>query len=215
MSYDYKTSSLDKTLCKLPSIRAPGAKHLNTKLISLDQIYVAPYTDNPVRKKGKNLEHIDKLAISLSHGIDYNKRLPVVRKCNRIIDGTHYDYELICGNHRMEAMNKCGFQEWLFDVYDFGLNNISFEDSIRTFQLIENDHEPQLESSMDDVANVIIRLIDHKSKLVKNDEKSIANYIDTYCTNMHGNTKGKVLRTVVSACGSHQDVVTYTPVDVY
>ena len=150
MSYDYKTSSLDKTLCKLPSIRAPGAKHLNTKLISLDQIYVAPYTDNPVRKKGKNLEHIDKLAISLSHGIDYNKRLPVVRKCNRIIDGKHYDWELVAGNHRFEALARNGYKEWIFDVYEFGVNGITFDDSLLTFQLEENNHVPQLEASQED-----------------------------------------------------------------
>lgn len=214
MSNHFNTASLDAAKCVVAKIVAPGTKFIETKKIKLSQIYVPPFTDNPVRKKGKNLEHIDKLSISLMHGIDYNKRLPIVRKCNRIINGVHYDYELVCGNHRMEAMHKNGYQEWLFDVHEFGLDGISFEDSLRTFQLIENDHEPQLESSIDDVVNVIKRLIEYNSDLVKNEEKSIAAYVDNYCQHMHFQTKGKVVRSVVSACGAYQDVVTYTPRDL-
>ncbi len=214
MSYTFKTSELDKSKCKKFNFVSPGAKYIGTEIIELSKIYVPPFTNNPVRKKGKKLEHIDKLSISLMHGIDYDKRLPVVRKCNRIIDGIHYDYELVCGNHRFEAMNRNGYQEWLFDIYDFGLNGVNFEDSIRTFQLIENDHEPQLESTIEDVANVIGELIQHKSKLVENNESSIADYVDAYCKNMHFQTKGKIVRMVVSKCGAYQDVVTYTPDDL-
>ena len=214
MTQSVKTPALDISKCTLPAITTPGAKFKTVKTINLNKIYVPPFTNNPVRKKGKNLEHIDKLTISFSHGIDYTKRLPVVRKCNRIIDGKHYDWELVAGNHRMEALTRNGYQTWLFDVYEFGLNVVSFEDSLLTFQLEENNHVPQLEASMDDAANIIIRLIEHKSKLVKNNEKSIGEYVDSYCGNMHHQTKGKVIRTVVSACGAYQDVVTYTPIDI-
>ena len=214
MSYDFKTENLDKSKCILTKVQTPGVKYKETKIIKLDTIYVPPFTDNPVRKKGKDLQHIDKLAISFSRGIDYAKRLPVVRKCNRIIDGVHYDYELVDGNHRMEALARNGYDEWLFDVYEIGLNGVSYEDSLLTFQLDMNDHEPQLESTIDDVSNIIIRLINHKSKLVKNTEASIGEYVDTYCSNMHYQTRRKIVRTVVSQCGAYQDVVTYTPHDL-
>jgi hypothetical protein len=67
---------------------------------------------------------------------------------------------------------------------------------------------------MDDVSNVLCKMIEHNSKLVQNNEQSIAAYVDSYCPNMHHGTKGKIVRTVVSMCGAYQDVVTYTPHDL-
>jgi hypothetical protein len=139
---------------------------------------------------------------------------PVVRRNVRVVDGQNYDWELICGNHRVEALSTCGYEEWIFDVYEFALNGLSFEDSVRTFQLQENDHEPQLESSQDDVVNVISRLIKHGSRLVDNSEKSIANYVSTFLPNVHWQTQSKIVRSVVAANGSYQDIVTYTRDDV-
>jgi hypothetical protein len=195
-------------------ITSPGTKYVDRLPVPLSRIYVPPMSDNPVRKKGKDLRNIQKLTKSLMNGINYSKMPPVIRKNPRIVDGVHYDYELVCGNHRYEALVACGYDQWIFDIYEFALNGISYEDSVRTFQLQENDHEPQLESSIDDVVNVISRLIDYGSKLVNNTESSISNYVTDYCPNMHWQTQSKVVRAVVAACGAYQDVVTYTPDDV-
>lgn len=212
----FKLSSLDVSKVTFGSIKSPGVRMAKDgrKIVELSTIYVPPMADNPVRKKQKNAEHIQKLTQSLTNGIDYALMPPVVRWNPRIVDGVSYDYELICGNHRYEALTILGYKQWIFDVYEFALNGISYEDSVRTFQLQENDHRPALESSKDDVINVISRLISYGSTLVENTESSIGAYVDEFCPNMHHQTKSKVVRGAVGACGAYQDIVTFTAVDV-
>lgn len=207
-------NKLDPEKVTFAVIVSPGVKFIQRIAIKLGLIYVPPMSDNPVRKKGKDLRNIQKLTKSLANGINYSKMPLVVRKCARVVDGVHYDYELVCGNHRFEALTALGQLEWIFDVYEFALDGISYEDSVRTFQLQENDHEPQLESSIEDVVNVISRLIDRGSKLVDNTEASITSYVTRFCPNMHWQTQSKVVRAVVAACGAWQDIVTYTPKDI-
>lgn len=206
---------LDRKLVTAVPITAPGCKFKDYDLIELNKIYVPPMADNPVRKKGKNLVNVQKLAISTSRGIHYDKMPPIVIKKSRIVNGVHYEYELICGNHRFEAFLNNSFTEWIFAIYDLAQNGISYEDSVRTLQLVENDHDPALESSDEDISNIISRLIAHGSSLVKNDEDSIREYVETYCRNKHWQTKAKIVRQTVRLSGAYQDVVTYTAKDAF
>jgi hypothetical protein len=207
--------SLDHKLVTAVIIHSPGTKFHHYEVIPFDEIYVPPMANNPVRKKGKNPHNVEKLAQSTSRGIQYDKMPPVVRKCSQIIDGKHYKYELVCGNHRMEAFIKNGYDRWIFGIYEFGLDGISYEDSVRTFQLIENDHSPALESSDEDISNVISRLISMGSNLVQNNEDSIREYVETYCKNKHWQTQAKIIRQAVRLSGAYQEVVTYTADDAF
>jgi hypothetical protein len=81
--------------------------------------------------------------------------------------------------------------------------------------LVENDHDPSLESSDEDISNIVSRLIAHGSALVTNDEDSIRNYVETYCRNKHYQTKAKIVRQAVRLSGAYQDVVTYTAKDAF
>lgn len=211
----FDTNTLDKSLVTAQPISAPGAIFQKFEEIDLDKIYVPPMADNPVRKKGKNLVNVQKLAISTSRGIHYDKMPPIVQKKSRIVDGKHYEYELVCGNHRFEAFLTNGFTRWIFAIYKLAQNGYSYEDSVRTLQLIENDHDPALESSDEDISNVISRMIAHGSALVKNDEDSIRNYVETYCRNKHYQTKAKIVRQAVRLSGAYQEVVTYTAADAF
>ena len=206
----FKLDTLDCDKVTYATIVSPGTKYVGRKIIKLSQIYIPPFTDNPVRAKGLDLPNIQKLVKTLSKGINYSKMPPVVRWNPRVIDGVHYDYELVCGNHRVAAMHSLGYDRWIFDIYEFRTDDYSYEDSVRTFQLQENDHEPALASSTSDVVNLISRLISQKSALVENNEQSISAYVSQYCPNMHWHTQGSVVKKVVQANGAYQDVITYT-----
>jgi hypothetical protein len=211
----FDISTLDPKKVTAEPIVGPGSIFEKFDTIRLEKIYVPPMSDNPVRKKGKNLTNIEKLAQSLSRSIHYDKMPPIVLKRSKIVDGKHYEYELICGNHRLAAFLKNGFDQWIFAIYKVAQNGYSFEDSVRTLQLIENDHDPALESSDEDISNTVARLINKGSTLVQNNEDSIREYVETYCKNKCWQTKAKIVRQAVRLSGAYQDVVTYTADDAF
>lgn len=211
----FDVNTLDREKVSFSGLISPGTEFVDNYVLDLSEIYVPPMADNPVRKNGKNLVNVQKLTQSFSRGIQYDKMPPVVRKCSRIIEGHHYKYELICGNHRFEALQNNSYTKWIFSLYNFALNGYSFEDSVRTFQLKENDHSPALEASDADISNIVARLIAHGSSLVQNNEDSIRNYVETYCINKHYQTKAKIVRQAVRLSGAYQDVVTYTAQDAF
>lgn len=211
----FDINTLNSSAVTFAPIVSPGVRFVENKIIPLKNIYVPAMAVNPVRSKGKVLTNVQQLSQSFSVKIDYSEMPPVVLKLSRQVNGKHYKYELVCGNHRMEAFRSLGYDQWIFSVYDFAQDDVSFEDSVRTFQVIENNHNPALPSSEDDLTNIITRLIMHNSSLVSNTESSIRDYLDTYCTNVHHNTKAKIVRQVVRNCGAYQDVVTYTSDDAF
>jgi len=211
----FDTQTLDPQLVTFKALRCAGTKFEGYITIPLDEIYIPPMADNPARKNGKDPVNVNDLTQSLSHGIDYSLMPPTVRRCSRIVDGKHYKYELIAGNHRMEAFTNNKYDKWIFGVYEFAINGYSYEDSVRPFQLMENDHRPSLPASEGDVSNIIVRMIAHGSKLVTNDENSIRAFVDKFCKNKRPQTKGAIVLKVIRACGTYQDVVTYTAKDAF
>lgn len=211
----FNTQTLDPRLVTIKPLQCAGTKFEDYYIIPLDEIYVPPMADNPVRLKGKDAVNVMSLTQSFYHGINYSLMPPVVRRCSRIVDGKHYKYELIAGNHRMEALANNKFDRWIFGVYEFAQDGYSYEDSVRPFQLLENDHTPALPASEGDISNTIVRLIAHGSKLVTNDEDSIRAFVNKYCKNKHHGTKGAIVLKVIRACGTYQDVVTYTAKDAF
>jgi hypothetical protein len=209
-------STLDPKKVTFVPIETAGTKFIKYELIELNKVYVPPMSDNPVRVKGKDPKNVYKLTqIFARVGIDYSRMPPVVYKESFIKDGKHYEYVLVAGNHRFEAFEHNKFTQWIFGVYEFSCDGLSFEDSLYNFELIENDHTPQLESSEDDVVNMVSRMISHGSKLVSKDEKSIRDYIETVCSNKHHQTKGSIVRRIVRQSGAYQDIVTYTAEDAF
>jgi hypothetical protein len=80
---------------------------------------------------------------------------------------------------------------------------------------MDNDHRPSLPSSEGDISNTIVRMIANGSKLVTNDEDSIRAFVKKYCKNKAPNTRGAIVLQVIRACGTYQDVVTYTAKDAF
>jgi len=211
----FNTRDLNLNKVTFKPIQSPGQKFEHYEIIQLDEIYIPPMPDNPTRSSGKDPVNIQALTQSLSHGINYNLMPPVVRRNSRIIDGKHYKYELIAGNHRMEALLNNKYDEWIFGIYEFAVNGYSYEDSVRTFQLMENDHNPALVSSEKDISNTITRMIAYGSTLVTDDEASIRRYVETYCKNKHGNARNAIVKRVLRNRGVYQDIVTYTAKDAF
>lgn len=211
----FDTQALDYKLVTFDKLVSPGSVFVTYDKIFLDDIYVPPMADNPVRVGGKDPVNVMALVQSFSHGIDYSRMPPTVRRNPRIVDGKHYTWELITGNHRIEAFSILGYTEWIFGVYEFAQNGYSYEDSVRTFELMENDHKPQLASSENDVVNTVSRLIDYGSRLVDNTEDSIRRYCITYLPNMHGNKRNSIVLKTMRKCGTYQDIVTYTAKDTF
>lgn len=210
MGIMFHTKTLNVNLVTASPIVCKGTRFLENLVIPLEDIYVPPMADNFARKEGKDSKHVMALKYALSDGIDYSKAPPVVRKNSRIIDGKHYKYELIAGNHRYEALYENKYEEWIFSVYEFGLDGCSFNQSKWSFQLKENNHLPQLVSSPEDIANAVVRIISEKVEEVPLTKEQIKDMVKEY-------TKVKVtdiVNKIVASCGIYQDIVTYTQKDV-
>jgi hypothetical protein len=190
----------------------PGVKYRDVDVINLDDIWVEPRENNHARHDTLDEYQIQKLVVQLGNGINYNLSPPIVKELVNpiVVKGKTYHYILICGHHRFEAMMRLGFDRWIFWIYDLCLNGYSIDDSKTTLQILENDHNTPLPNKAEDVSGAVSHLIQHNSKLVINTEDSIKNYIDTYCKNMHHNTRAKAVAQVMSKLGTYQRVVTYT-----
>lgn len=202
---------LDKSKLTRTLIVSPGSKYVETKIIQLDDIYVPQSvkgtTVNRVRFNGPNQNHINKLAESFAKGIDYSKPLPIVVKKSQWVEGKYYEYELVAGAHRFEAKRKNNTKEWLFDVYETGVDGVSNTKAIASLQIRENDHTPEQPNSADDLINLLSYLI--KVKELKNTEDSIRDYLYENTNNLHSATLAKVVRQTVTRNGAYQDIKTY------
>ena len=217
----FDINTLNPSKVTFGQYKTPGVEYIDRRIVDFSKIHIPPMKYNPVRKKGKNYNNIQRLTESFRNGISYSEPPPIVREKVQLIDGHTYEYELIAGNHRLEALFSNNYSKWIFDVYAIvGNANCTYEDSLRTLQLDENDHSPHLETSEDDAVNIICRLLDHNSKIVKPDADSIRDYLDAHCKNMHGNTKGKVISDIIrnqkknNGVLVYSDIVNYTAPDV-
>jgi hypothetical protein len=206
---------LDPEMVKAVMIKSPGAKFVENKVISLSKIYFPPSNENNVRVNGKDPSHVQLLASCLSQGIDYAQLPPIVYPKHQIIDGVHYDYVMVAGWHRVEAMKLLEFDRWIFSIYLLAQNGVSLNDSYITLQALENNHVARKESGENDIANAIGKLLHEGSTLVSKEEQSIKAYVDYVCSNKPHQTKSKIVRMVVLANGVYQDTVTYTANDAF
>tara|TARA_Y100000389_G_C17366688_1_gene466689 strand:- start:78 stop:1061 length:984 start_codon:yes stop_codon:yes gene_type:complete len=207
---------LDITKLTRVKIVSPGSKFKETKVISIDKIYVPKdstgQTLNRARKKYLNQDHINKLSVSLQNGIDYSKPCPIVIKNLQWRNGENFEYELICGAHRYSAMTAANIKEWIFDVYEIGVNDVAKDLAVSSLQIRENDHQPELASTADDLSNIVSYLI--SKKLIKNTEIDITDYLEANAKNLHHTTFKKVVLATVRKNGAYQDIRTFPAADL-
>lgn len=195
-------------------LKSPGSSFEHYREIEFTNIYVSEFGAlNKVRAEGKDTEHVNNLEESFSHGIDYSKMPPVVRWNPQKVNGKLYDYELVCGDHRIEALKHLGANKWVFGVYKFGVDDYIVTESIYLFQLTENDHEPAKPASQADVAKIGSMLV--KEGFLQQDEPSIREFVDLVCKNKSKYLKGRIVSNILSASGHSPDVGTYTKDSAY
>jgi len=195
-------------------VLSKGTKFIESKILKVDEVYIPSTGDvvrNQARKRGLSSDHVNRLSTSLAGGIDYSQCPPVVRKLShpKVINGRVYHYELVAGFHRLAAMQRAGIEYWIFDVYEFGVNGVTENFAIRTFQLEENNKLPSLPSKAEDIIEVLLALTHGSEPEVPRTEEAITAYVEEHCSHIHGNTKRKIIRKVVEATGAAQDVTTF------
>jgi hypothetical protein len=211
----FNVHTLDPQKVTASIIVVPGVNYKASKVIEFKDVYIAPREYNHARVTSKDPNHVTLLMDSFTNGIEYDRRPPIVREKARQIDGVIYKYELVCGHHRLEAMKRLGYDRWIFWVYEIGLNGYTPEASRVILQIVENDHAAVLPSSVEDAVGAIIYLLSTSSEQVQNTEQSIRDFVDTYCKNMNGNKKGKVVRQVMAKAGTYRRIVTFTADDAF
>jgi hypothetical protein len=195
-------------------IHSKGSEFVDYKILDLDRIYAPPASDrNKARAEGLDEPNVQDLEQALLNGINFGEKPMVVRWNPQVIDGESYDWELICGNHRFEALTNLNQTQYYFAVYKFGVSGVKTVKAIYDFQLVENNHSPRKSSTELDVINVGSRLIDQK--LLNNDEESIRSWVNTVCSNKANTTRGKIISAILQANGVHQDITTFTTKGAY
>lgn len=220
MSFDPSDIIVDKVAYGV--LESPGIEFVERRMVNIDNIYIRPIQDdNTTRSKGKDINNVEKLIQYFSCGIDYFCMPPVLIRIPPTIsdDGNIKEFEILCGNHRLEAFRRLGYHQWVFDIYLIDCSVVTYHDAKYTFQLQENNHRTPLPASEDDVVKTVLMLIQKKSKLVEPETDSIWKYVNKYCSNMHYNTRAKVVRDIErnlqnTGCMPLYDVMTYTPDDV-
>jgi len=192
--------------------RVKDVKFVTRKLVSLSSIYSPPDIENPARNHKKDQENIDGLAKDFKdNGISYADAPPILEKIKGglVKNGITYDYKLVCGGHRVDAMHINGYTKWVFDVYSFHGQN---PDAAKTsLQFVENNHKVRLASRPVDIQKGLNTLIGNKS--IENTESAIRNWITTHCTNLKPGAVGNIVGSVIRANGAWQDEVKYTAGD--
>jgi hypothetical protein len=205
------TKDLDPKLVTAEPIVCKGAKFRKHLKVYLNEIYVPAMSNNVTRKNGKDPNNVNDLKQALSKGIKYHLMPPVIRKKQIFANGKRYDYELIAGNHRFEALKDNNFKEWIFSLYEFGVGGVSEDSSIKRFCLKENDHVPQLNASAEDIINIVLGEI--ADGVIGNDKYSIQEYVNDVCQNARTAMKTEIVKKIMASAATYQDVTTYTAPD--
>jgi hypothetical protein len=211
----FDTKNLDPKLVRSIPIVYDGTKFIENLIIPLDEIYVPPIGNNPIRKKGKDPKTVGQLAHSLRQGIHYAERPPCVYKYSQMLNGKSYKYVLVAGNHRFEALSNNNYKEWIFAVYEFALDGHSLLGSLGPWQLIENDDKPpRLESSVEDVVNMIVRFIDQNDPKIDTSSNGLRVFVRKHTRHRSEGVITEICNKVRAKCGVYTDMVTYTARDV-
>lgn len=191
-------------------VRAKGSKQVGYKIIDNDRVYCPPGTDkNLTRKDGVDEQNVKELEQSfLNSGVIWSEKPMCVIWNPQVIDGVMYDYELIAGNHRFEALNNIGQKTWYYAIYELGVDGESFDKSKITFQLAENNHNPRKSSTMADIINAVNWLVGRGE--LAGDEATIKSFVDTTCSNKAKTTRGQIVSAILQSNGISQSVTTFT-----
>ena len=191
-------------------IQAEGSKLIDYKMVAMNRVYCPPGSpQNPARKDGLDEPNVKELEQSfLNSGVIWSHKPMCIRWKPQVIDGIAYDYEIIAGNHRFEALTNIGQTVWYFAVYVLGVDGVSFSKSKIAFQLAENNHDPRKSSTMADIINAVSWLVGNGELAA--DEATIKVFVDSTCSNKAKTTRGQIVSAILQSQGISQSVTTFT-----
>lgn len=172
-----------------PKINSKITK-IETKWIPFSDIYIDDINHN-VRKDGLDKSKVETIEKSMGQDIDTQQFPPAVvpRPSN------NKNYQALYGFHRMHALLNLGYTGYYFTVY-----HTTDRLTKHRIQSIENEQLPKYISSLEEVANGIVRSI--HEKLLKNTEKVIWDEIEIRAEYRPKEVKTKIFELVRRLCGT-------------
>lgn len=191
-----------------------GVEWKERKIIPFDMIEIDPF-DNIVRVGGTNPTLINELRDSMSKGINPNECLPVLQELKVPTPYVHpiygsgvYHYKLVDGHNRCETLMMLGYEEYAFDIAQFGVDGINYELARASFALASNAPRPKVSSSNEDVRNAAAKLVERG--LIENTITSIKNWIEKY-SQFRGKRASEIANLVGNGTGASDGIALWTP----
>lgn len=191
-----------------------GVAWKERKIIPFDMIEMDPF-DNIVRIGGTNSTLINELRESMSKGINPSECLPVLQELKVPTPYTHpiygsgvYYYKLVDGHNRCETLKIIGYEEYAFDIAEFGTNGVNYELARASFALASNAPRPKISSSNDDVLHAASKLVE--KGLLSNTLDSIKSWIEKY-SQFRGKRASEIANQVGNGTGAAGSIALWTP----
>jgi hypothetical protein len=158
---------------------------------------------NTARLHGTDPAAVEILQKSLHCGWDSTEYLPCVRK---MPNGSEYEYELVYGFNRVEALENLDKKQFYFDVAECDDSQIF---DIRT---IENEGLPKALNKEADISHSTCEKI--SKGFLSKDEDSIRDYVDTICLFRSKQSKDNIVKQVMEKSGMESPFTEYTEAKV-
>lgn len=205
------TSLLDTKMVTAQPLQISGANFENYEILKCKDVLWPK--DNLDQVNNPNRIEIDwhfissGLQPSIKKGIDYNKLPPIVNRCNKWYKGKLYYYEGIAGYHRDIVFNNLGTEEWIYAVY-------SKMDAPTKYKLnlAENDHAPELPSTVRGIANTLIAL--HETGTLENTRKDFTEILAELIPRTSPTKRDKAIDMALKDTGGVIDYKTYNPFEI-
>jgi hypothetical protein len=138
--------------------------------------------NNIVRFGGSNLTLQNLLKEAMSTRIIPSESLPVVEKIvptSKKGTSKYFEFNLIDGYNRVEALKQIGYTGYWFDIAKFGSEKVGYEDAKFRFAMHCNAARPKQDSKDNDITRAMKTLV--ARKVVENTPSAISNWIMENC----------------------------------
>lgn len=185
-------------------------KYTGRKWIRFDNIRII-MDDNEARFGGSNLTLQNLLKEAMSTRIIPTECLPVVETIvSAPKNGTsdYYDYCLVDGYNRIEALKQIGYTGYWFDIASFGSDDVTYGDARMRFAMRSNAPRPKSDSRDVDIERALKTLV--MKKQIENDPVAIADWIVDNCE-VRRDRASRIANQVAKAQGSGDAITLWTP----
>lgn len=167
--------------------------------------------NNVARSGGSNPTIQNQLKEALATRILTSECLPVVERIAPVSkNGTsdYYDYMLVDGYNRIEALKQLGYTGYLFDIAEFGSETVGYEDARLRFAMRSNSPRPKSDSRDSDIERALKTLV--KKKKIECEPNAISDWITDNC-GVRRDRATRIAHIVAKDHGSDDAITLWTP----